>query len=158
GAEVPKDLIEFDPFSDTFFDDPYETYAWLRDNDPVHFNEHYGFYALSRYDDVVAAHGDPSRLVSSYGVTVEMLMEKNRAETNMMILLDPPEHTHLRRLVSQAFTRRTIAGLEPLVGGVVTGFLDQLQERESFDMVADFAALFPVEVISTMLGVPPSER
>jgi cytochrome P450 len=155
---VPEDLIEFDPFSDTFFDDPYETYAWLRDNDPVHFNEHYGFYALSRYDDVVAAHGDPSRLVSSFGVTVEMLMEKRRAGTNMMILLDPPEHTLLRRLVSQAFTRRTIAGLEPLVGGVVTGFVDELQERESFDMVADFAALFPVEVISTMLGVPASDR
>jgi cytochrome P450 len=155
---VPEDLIEFDPFSDTFFDDPYETYTWLRDNDPVHFNERYGFYALSRYDDVVAAHGDPSRLVSSYGVTVEMLMEKKRADTNMMILLDPPEHTHLRKLVSQAFTRRTIDGLEPLVTGVVTQFVDQLEGRDSFDIVADFAALFPVEVISTMLGVPPSER
>jgi cytochrome P450 len=158
GGELSQDLTEFDPFSDTFFDDPYETYAWLRDNDPVHFNPHYGFYALSRYADVLAAHSDPDRLVSSYGVTVEMLMEKHQVDTNMMILLDPPGHTHQRRLVSQAFTRRTIDGLEPLVTGIVTKFLDQLQDRDTFDIVADFAALFPVEVISSMLGVPESER
>ncbi|MEY2569963.1 MAG: hypothetical protein QOE63_313, partial [Acidimicrobiaceae bacterium] len=68
--------MEFDPFSDTFFDDPYDTYAWLRDNAPVYFNETYDFYALSRYADVLAAHGDPSRFISSYGITVELLMQK----------------------------------------------------------------------------------
>ena len=150
--------MTFDPFSDAFFDDPYETYAWLRDNDPVHFNPHYGFYALSRYDDVLAAHSDSARLVSSYGVTVEMLMKKRQLGSNMMILLDPPEHSHQRKLVSQAFTRRTIEGLEPLVVETVTRYLDELDARSTFDIVAEFAAVFPVEVISTMLGVPPSER
>jgi cytochrome P450 len=155
---VTQGLTGFDPFSDTFFDDPRETYAWLRDNDPVHFNKHYGFYALSRYADVLAAHGDPHRFVSSYGVTVEMLMEKHQVDTNMMIVMDPPAHTQQRRLVSQAFTRRTIEGLEPLVAGVVSRYLDELDDRDHFDIVADFSALFPVEVISAMLGVPPSER
>ena len=51
--------IEFDPFSDTFFDDPSATYARLRDDAPVYLNEKYGFYALSRYADVVAVSGDP---------------------------------------------------------------------------------------------------
>jgi cytochrome P450 len=155
---VSQDLVEFDPFSDTFFEDPYSTYRVLRDADPVHFNRHYGFYALSRYADVLAAHADTDRLVSSYGVTVELLMRKHRLGSNMMILLDPPQHTQLRKLVSQAFTRRTIADLEPLVVATVTRFLDELTGRDDFDIVAEFASLFPVEVISAMLGVPPSDR
>lgn len=150
--------IEFDPFSATFFDDPYDTYARLRDEAPVYFNEHYGFYALSRYADVVAAHADPARFVSSYGITVEMLMQRQHIDSNMMIMMDPPEHTRQRKLVSQAFTRRSIAGLEPLVADVINGYLDGLRGRDSFDLIADFAALFPVEVISAILGVPEADR
>lgn len=155
---MPKSVIEFDPFSDTFFDDPYETYGRLRDEAPVYFNENYGFYALSRYADVVAAHGDPARFVSSYGVTLELLLMKQPMETNMMIVMDPPQHTRQRKLVSQAFSRNAIGSLEPLIAEVIAGYLDNLAERRDFDIVAEFAALFPVEVISTILGVPAGER
>ncbi len=150
--------IEFDPFSATFFDDPTETYARLRDESPLYFSEKYGFYALSRHQDVIAAHGDVERLVSSYGVTVELLMKKQPMVTNMMIVMDPPEHTQQRKLVSQAFTRRSISGLEMLVAGVICDFLDQIDGRGSFDLVEDFSALFPVEVVSAMLGVPEGDR
>jgi len=150
--------IEFDPFSATFFDDPTETYTHLRDESPLYFSDKYGFYALSRHEDVIAAHGDVERLVSSYGVTVELLMKKEPMITNMMIVMDPPEHTQQRKLVSQAFTRRSISGLEPLVTGVICDFLDRLDGRSSFDVVEDFSALFPVEVISAMLGVPAGDR
>ena len=155
---MPSNLIEFDPFSDTFFDDPYETYSRLRDESPVYLDDRYGFYALSRYADVVAAHGDPARFVSSYGVTVELLLQKRPMKTNMMIVLDPPEHTQQRKLVSQVFTRRAIQGIEPLVASIVSGFLDELDGRSDFDVVTEFAALFPVEVISAMLGVPEADR
>jgi cytochrome P450 len=155
---VPHDLIEFDPFSDTFFDDPYETYGRLRDDAPVYLNDHYGFYALSRYDDVIAAHGDPERFVSSYGLTVEQLLQKQPMKTNMMIIMDPPEHTHQRKLVSKAFSRRSIEGLEPMVEQIIGNFLDELEGRGEFDIVAEFAALFPVEIISGMLGVPEGDR
>lgn len=154
GGSVSHDSIEFDPFSDTFFDDPYETYARLRDEAPVYFNEKYGFYALSRHADVVAAHGDPVRFVSSYGITLELLLQKQPMHTNMMIVMDPPEHTRQRKLVSQAFSRNAIGSLEPLIAEVIAGYLDQLSGRKEFDLVAEFAALFPVEVISTILGVP----
>jgi cytochrome P450 len=150
--------IEFDPFSATFFDDPSATYGRLRDEAPVYFNEEYGFYALSRYADVVAAHGDPVRFVSSYGVTLEMLLQKRPMNTNMMIVMDPPEHSNMRKLVSQAFSRNAIGSLEPLVAEVIAGYLDDLADRDEFDLVAEFAALFPVEVISTILGVPEGER
>lgn len=130
----------------------------MRDEAPVYFNEKYGFYALSRYADVVAAHGDPVRLVSSYGVTLELLLQKQPMDTNMMIVMDPPEHTHMRKLVSQAFSRNAIGSLEPLIAEVIAGYLDALADRSEFDLVAEFAALFPVEVISTILGVPEGER
>jgi cytochrome P450 len=104
---VPKSTIEFDPFSDTFFDDPYSTYTRIRDEAPVYFNDTYGFYALSRHVDVVSAHGDPLRFVSSYGVTLEHLMLKRPVKTNktlsmllaipMFQLLFPSCHfNHLR--------------------------------------------------------------
>ena len=155
---MSHDVIDFDPFSHTFFDDPYPTYAALRDEQPVYRNDTYGFYALSRHADVLAAHGDTSRLVSSYGITVELLMARRRMDTNIMIMMDPPEHTQQRKLVAKAFSRRTIEGLEPLVDGIIAGYLDALSDSDTFDIVADFAALFPVEIISTMLGVPPVDR
>jgi len=155
---VSPGSIEFDPFSDTFFDDPSATYARLRDEDPVYRNEKYGFYALSRHADVVAAHGDPVRFVSSYGVTLELLLRKQPMNTNMMIVMDPPEHTQMRKLVSQAFSRNAIGSLEPLVAEIIATYLDALVERSEFDLVAEFAALFPVEVISAILGVPEGER
>ncbi len=155
---MTSSTTDFDPFSATFFDDPYDTYAWLRDHVPVYFNETYGFYALSCYDDVLSAHGDPDRFISSYGITVELLMKKQPMNTNMMIVMDPPGHTRQRKLVGQAFTRRSIDGLEPLVGGVIAEYLDALTGRSEFDVVAEFAALFPVEVISALLGVPKADR
>jgi cytochrome P450 len=158
GVSVAHSSIEFDPFSTTFFDDPYETYARLRDEAPVYFNEAYGFYALSRHADVVAAHSDPARFVSSYGVTLELLLKKQPMDINMMIVMDPPLHTRQRKLVSQAFSRNAIGSLEPLIERVIADYLDALVGRNDFDMVADFAALFPVEVISTILGVPDGER
>ncbi len=156
-AEV-GDVVEFDPFSDVFFDDPYETYRALRDHAPLYRNDAYGFYALSRHADVLAAHQDPARFSSAYGVTVDMLLARQPVGMNMMILMDQPEHTRLRRLINQAFSRRTVQGLEPLVMETVKRFVDQLHGDDEFDLVADFAALFPVEVISAMLGVPDSDR
>ena len=132
--------------------------ARLRDEAPVYFNEKYGFYTLSRHADVVAAHGDPVRFVSSYGVTLELLLQKQPMNTNMMIVMDPPEHTQMRKLVSQAFSRNAIGSLEPLVAEVIAGYLDASGSRAKVDLVAEFAALFPVEVVAAMLGVPEGER
>jgi cytochrome P450 len=149
---------EFDPFSDAFFNDPYETYRWMRDEAPVYRSERWDFYALSRHEDVVAAHRDWETFSSAYGVTLDALTLRQRFSTNMMIIMDPPDHDRLRKLVRTVFTRRAIADLEPLVTRVIAGFAAELSGKTSFDMVADFAALFPVEVISSMLGIPAGER
>jgi cytochrome P450 len=157
GTDISR--MEFDPYSDSFFDDPYDTYRWMRDEAPVYYSERWDFYALTRNADVVAAHRDWATFSSAYGVTLDALsMHQRFDELNMLILLDPPEHERLRKLVRQVFTKAAIANLEPLVTDVVSHYVQALAGRDDFDLVADFAALFPVEIISSMLGVPPGER
>jgi cytochrome P450 len=151
--------MEFNPYSDSFFDDPYDTYRWMRDEAPVYYSERWDFYALTRNADVVAAHRDWESFSSAYGVTLDALSMRHRFDDlKMLILMDPPEHERLRKLVRQVFTKAAIANLEPLVTDIVTSHVQALAGEDHFDLVADFAALFPVEIISSMLGVPAGER
>src|ERR1700758_3251529 len=150
--------MEFNPYSDNFFDNPYDTYRWMRDEAPVYYSDRWSFYALTRHKDVVAAHRDWKTFSSAYGVTLDALSLRHRFDTNMMIIMDPPDHDRLRTLVRQVFTRSAIANLEPLVSEVISSYLDGLSGKSDFDIVADFAALFPVEIISSMLGIPEGER
>lgn len=150
--------VEFDPFSADFFDDPYDTYRALRDHAPVYHNRRYGFWALSRFDDVVAAHRDWRTFSSAHGVTLHELLTPGFGGRGSIIYLDPPEHERLRNLVSKAFTPRAIAALEPMIRSIVAPMLEHAVARGTFDAIEDFAAPFPVEVISAMLGVPPADR
>jgi cytochrome P450 len=153
--------VEFDPLSEGFFNDPTEVYRRLRDEAPVYFNEQYGFYALSRFADVLSAHRDWEAFSSAHGIELFTLLTKDAEEIRgyrSIIMMDPPEHDRLRGLVSRVFTPRAIDALEPMVRDVIVGFLGPLDDAGEFDAVADFAAPFPVEVISRMLGVPEGER
>jgi cytochrome P450 len=160
GGPVTATAVDFDPFSSEYFDDPTEVYRRLRDEAPVYFNERYGFYALSRFADVVAAHRDWRGLSSAHGVDLSTLTRDPDLirSLGMIIMMDPPEHERFRALVSRVFTPRAVTALEPMVREVISGFVEPLTERETFDAVADFSAPFPVEIISRMLGVPEGER
>jgi cytochrome P450 len=152
--------VEFDPFSDDFFNDPTEIYRRLRDEAPISFNEQYGFYALARFADVLAAHRDWEGFSSAHGIelfTFSMDPEEI-ASFRSIIMMDPPEHDRFRALVSRVFTPRAVAALEPMIRDVICGFLDPFNDASALDAVADFAAPFPVEVIARMLGVPEGER
>lgn len=157
---MPVTAVEFDPFSDEYFNDPTEVYRRLRDEAPVYFSERYGFYALSRFADLVAAHRDWKGLSSAHGVDLNTLsMDPELVRSfRSIIMMDPPEHDRLRALVSRVFTPRAVTALEPMVREVIRGFLEPLDGATHFDAVADFSALFPVEIISRMLGVPDGER
>jgi cytochrome P450 len=152
--------VEFDPFSEEFFNDPYETYRRLRDEAPVYYSERYGFYALSRFADVLAAHRDWEGFSSAHGVELFLLSKdpEEIAGYRNIIMMDPPEHDRFRALVSRVFTPRAVTALEPMIRDVICSFLDPLDDASEFDAVADFAAPFPVEVISRMLGVPEADR
>ncbi|HEV3281642.1 MAG TPA: cytochrome P450 [Acidimicrobiales bacterium] len=149
----------FDPFSDEYFDDPYDLYRRMRDEAPVFFSEEYGFWALFRYEDVCEAHKEWQTFSSSHGVDLSMLSRPPELirQLQSMIMLDPPEHDRLRALVSRAFTPRAVSALEPMIREVITGVLDGC-DPEGFDAVAEFSGPFPVEIISRMLGVPGPDR
>jgi cytochrome P450 len=149
----------FSPLSEEFFDDPYETYRWLRDDAPCYRNDELGFWALSRFDDVVAAHRDWKTFSNAHGLRLDQLQdEANRAANLNIIFMDPPAHERMRKLVSRAFTPRAITRMEPVAREVIGAYLDALQDHDTFDAVADFAAPFPVEIISALLGVPEADR
>jgi cytochrome P450 len=152
--------VEFDPFSDEYFNDPTEVYRRLRDEAPVYFNERYGFYALSRFADVLAAHRDWEGFSSAHGIDLATLYKDEEMVRGFrsIIMMDPPEHDRLRALVSRVFTPRAVDALEPMIRDVIRGVLDGLDGATEFDAVADFSAPFPVEIIARMLGVPEGER
>lgn len=152
----PDDL-HWDPFDESLKDDPHPVWKRLRDEAPVYYNEHYDFWALSRFEDVERAHRDPQRYSSAHSTVLEAMTEEAQTE-GMMIFLDPPEHTALRRLVSKAFTPRRVAGLEHEIRDLCAGLLDMQRGRDAFDYVQDFGARLPATVIASLLGVPPSDR
>ncbi len=150
--------MEFNPLSADFFYDPYETYRRMRDESPCYHSEQYGFYALTRYDDVVAAHRDWETFTSTRGISIDQLTGQSSFVPSSIIFLDPPEHETMRKLVSRVFTPRAVADLEPLIRRIIGGYLDRLDPGEEMDWLGDVAAPFPVEVISAILGIPEADR
>jgi cytochrome P450 len=148
--------MELDPFSHEFHDDPYPVYRWLRDNAPCYRNEKVGFYALSRYADVVEASQQPLLYSSAEGTTIEPI--DTQSILPMMIFMDPPSHDLQRKLVSRAFTPRAIAELEPFVRATAIECLEPLQEKAGGDFVEEFSAILPMNVIMELLGVPREDR
>ncbi|WP_407662048.1 cytochrome P450 [Mycolicibacterium elephantis] len=158
-SEIGNASVEFDPFSQDFFDGAYETYRRLRDEAPVYYNAKWDFWALTRYEDVTPATKDHETFSSAKGATLDMVKAHDDAipVPKVIISMDPPEHQKMRRLVSNVFTPRAIAALEDMVRDKVYERIEALNPK-SFDVVADFSALFPNEVITTMLGVPKEDR
>ena len=154
----------FDPFAEGFTDDPYPEYERLRAADPVHENP-FGFWVLSRYDDVTAllrsGHSvDDSKVGPGMFQEINDSVYGERRERMgglSMLDLDPPDHTRLRKLVSKAFTPRSIAALEPRVVALVDEALDRMAEAGTVDLVGALAFPLPFAVISEMLGAPPTD-
>ena len=149
--------LYWDPFDTEIDADPYDIWKRMRDEAPVYRNDTYDFWALSRYEDVEAAHRDPAAFSSAKGTVLE-IMGPGMAPQTMMIFLDPPEHGRLRTLVSRAFTPRRIDGLEPHIRELCARLLDPHVDGDGFDFVQDFGAQLPSMVISELLGVPADQR
>ena len=148
--------VVFDPFSDDFFNSPYDTYRRMRDEAPVYYSEKYDFYALTRHADVSAAMKDHVTYSSARGIDLQMV-RSNDPVPPLMIMMDPPDHRRMRSLVNKVFTPRAIERQRQTVVTQIDRFLGAV-DPENFDVVQDFSALFPVEVITEMLGVPVELR
>jgi cytochrome P450 len=148
--------IYYDPYDYEIDVDPHPVWRRMREEQPLYWNERYGFWALSRFEDVWAAYHDTTTFSSSHGVQLETLDAP--IDHPSMIFMDPPEHDRLRQLVSRAFTPRRIRDLEVSVTALVDSILDRFVGAEQFDYVEQFGALVPPMVIGELLGVPESDR
>src|SRR5215831_4311630 len=150
--------VELNPFSYGFHEDPYPTYRWLRDREPLYRNDRLDFWALSRFADVMAASVDWQTYSSAEGTTLERFDPKYLEMTPMMLFLDPPRHDRLRKLVSRVFTPRRVAELERFVREIAVRLLEPLVAAGGGDFVKDFSTPLPMEVIFALLGVPDDDR
>jgi len=143
-----------------FIDDPYPTYAALRTHDPVHaIGPHQ--WLLTRYDDVSLLYrhaGASSDKQREFGPKFGVGTPLHEHHTTSLVFNDPPLHTRVRRLLMGALNQRAIARMEAGVVALVDGLLERLEGRAQADLIEDFAAQIPVEVIGNLLDVPRDER
>jgi pimeloyl-[acyl-carrier protein] synthase len=144
-------------------DDPYPTYAFIRRHEPVHHAPD-GTWVLTRYDHSAAVLRDPrfSSSPATLGDDFDWSKESpvRQVGSNLMMFLDPPDHTRLRSLASQAFTPRRVEALRARIGQLVEDLLDAVVDRGDgqIDVLADLAYPLPTIVICELLGVPLEDR
>ncbi len=152
--------FDIEKLTPEFYADPYPIYRALREHEPVKLLPN-GSYFLTRYDDLVSAYKN-TRLFSSdkkkeflpkYGDS--LLYEHH---TTSLVFNDPPAHTRVRRLIMGALSPRAIAGMEPDLIALVDRLLDTIAAKGNVDLIDDFAAAIPIEVIGNLLDVPQQER
>jgi cytochrome P450 len=158
-----RDIENFDParLSAGFYENPYPTYAALRELDPVHRCDD-GTYFLTRYADLDTIYRDRGHFssdkktvfASRFGLGAPLYEH----HTTSLVFNDPPYHTRVRRIIVGALTPRTLQAMEPGVVLLVQGLLDQMESKGRVDLIDDFAAAIPVEVIGNLLRVPRSDR
>jgi cytochrome P450 len=143
-----------------FYENPFPYYAALRAESPVKRLPD-GTYFVTRYDDVEFVYKNPKIFSSDkkqefgakYGATP--LFDHH---TTSLVFNDPPFHTRVRRLINGALTPRAIAQIQPDLVALVERLIDTMAERNTVDLIEDFAAAIPIEVIGNLLGVPHAER
>jgi len=166
-ATVSPAELGYDPLDPAFIADPYPALARLRDEAPVLYDERSNQWLVSRHGDVNALLRD-RRLGRSY---LHVASHEAWGRTPpadqapfwdllavQMIDMEPPDHTRLRRLVTKAFTPRTIEALRPRIEAIVAGVIDHARGLGEFDLIADVIEPVPVTVIAELLGVPEGDR
>ncbi len=152
--------LVYNPYAFAVHDDPYSTYERLREEAPAYWNPDLRFWVLSRFDDVLEAFRDFDTFSSAGGVALEnrRRIDQVNTENQQMIELDPPDHTQFRKLVSRVFTGRRVAAMEAEIRTIVNHYLDTVIEAGSCDLVDDITGPFPMDVISSILGIPVEDR
>jgi len=143
-----------------FHDDPYRYYDALRTQDPVHKLPD-GSYFLTRYADIHAVYRDAKTFGSDKKIEFRPKYGDSplyEHHTTSLVFNDPPLHTRVRRLLVDALSPKATAAMEDPLVALVDGLLDAMQSKGDVDLIADFAAAIPVEVIGNLLGVPHDER
>jgi cytochrome P450 len=156
-AALNFDIKRLEP---SFLNDPFPIYRALREHDPIHRMPD-GSYFLSRYDDCATVYRDPETWSSDKTVDFRPNLGNSSLyehHTTSLVFNDPPYHSRVRKLLAPAFTPRALKALQPRIEGLVDRLLDRAAARGTIDLIGDFAAAIPLQLIGDMLGVPDSER
>jgi hypothetical protein len=159
-ARELADTFDLEKLTPDFYANPYPTYRALREHEPVKRLPN-GSWFLTRYDDLVVAYKNTKVFSSDkkkefapkYGAS--LLYEHH---TTSLVFNDPPAHTRVRRLIMGALSPRAISGMEPDLIALVDRLLDAIAIKGKVDLIDDFAAAIPIEVIGNLLDVPQHER
>ncbi|MCB0964318.1 MAG: cytochrome P450, partial [Acidimicrobiales bacterium] len=142
--------------------DPWDDYRWLRDREPVHtaVDPEFGpFVVLSRFADVFDAVRDTATFSSARGLTLDPdLMDLFEGRAAPIVMMDPPDHTAMRRLVSRPMTPSRVAGMEPEIVAFVDARLDQVADAGEVDIVDSLLGPLPSFLVGRFLGVPEADR
>lgn len=158
-----RDIETFDPaqLDSGFYENPYPIYAALRELDPVHRCRD-GTYFLTRYLDLDAIYRDRRHFSSDkktvFATRFGLGAPLYEHHTTSLVFSDPPYHTRVRRIIVGALTPRTLQDMEPGVALLVKDLLDRMEAKGRVDLIEDFAAAIPVEVIGNLLRVPRADR
>lgn len=146
--------VYYDPYDFAIDNDPYPTWKRLRDEAPLYYNDKYGFYALSRYEDVARELPNWQIYRSGRGTTMDIILAGIELPPGIILFEDPPIHDLHRRLLSRVFTPRRMEAIEPLTRRYCVRALDQLAGSDRFDFIADIGAQIPMRTIGYLLGIP----
>ena len=159
---TPTERLRDDLLDPEVNQDPYPFFARLREDDPVHYSEAHHGWLVTRYDDAVAALGDP-RLSSDRVRPLLAKLPEERRQTagpvmelisEWLVVTDPPAHTRLRKLATKAFHPRKFVAMEGRIRELVDLYLDQFIAGGDQDIVAGFAFPLPATIISDLIGAP----
>lgn len=159
-------IVEYDPIYDPFdpalIADPYPFYARLRDEHPLYYNERLDCFVLSRYDDIFRALRKPTLFSSAQGLTPQKDEIATLGLPPTFVMMDPPDHTRLRRLITKAFTPDTVKALEPKIRAFVVERIESMKAKAAdgveVDLITEIASPLPTMVVADILGVPPEDR
>ena len=147
-------MVDYDPFGDAVFDDPYPIYRRLRDETPLLYLEEYDCWFVSRFVDVWALEQDQRNLTSKYGTTSTHLVTKQTPTSPNLSCLDPPDHGPVRTFFNPPFKPGAVAALEPRVRELAREAIDAVRARGEADAVADLGGRLSSRVVCTLLGLP----
>src|ERR1700740_1701456 len=151
-------VVYYDPYDLDISANPWPTYARLREEAPIYYNERYRFWAISRHSDVERALADWEAFSSSRSDILELVNSEFDMPKGVMMFEDPPVHTMLRGLMSRVFTPRRMAEIEDQIRAFSVKCLDPHVGSDGFDIIAELASMMPMRVIGMLLGIPESEQ
>lgn len=151
-TDVRAQAREIDILDPVLYNDPWETYRWLRDEAPLYRDEANDLWVVSRHEDVSHVSRHDELYSAAQGVRPRI------AAPMSIISMDDPEHTRQRRIVSKGFTPRKVRELTEHMREITSQVLDEIESKGEIDFVSDFAIHVPLIVLAELMGLDPGMR